>query len=123
MKATRNSVLMLSDLQSGTTQLVYVTDHDAPELEAEIDRLRGLLREWRQVADDAKDLTFVPVARKTDAALAGTADQPPAVRGPYKCAYCAVALDRVQDADGRWWHEDVTGWKEECTTDNQSLSD
>ena len=51
-----------------------IHDRHKAELQSkddEIDQLRGLLREWRQVADDAKDLTFVPVARKTDAALAG----------------------------------------------------
>ena len=33
-------------------------------------RLEALLREWRATADLAMDITFVPIAKKTDAALA-----------------------------------------------------
>jgi hypothetical protein len=39
------------------------------KLADEIERLRGLLREWRKVADIVKDLTFAPIAVATDKAL------------------------------------------------------
>jgi len=60
--------------------------HKITRQQTEIDRLRGLLREWRQAADIAQDLTFVPIARKTDAALAGATDQPSAARC-FKCGH------------------------------------
>ena len=38
--------------------------------EQRVKRLDALLREWRATADLAMDITFVPIAKKTDAALA-----------------------------------------------------
>ena len=68
-----NDDLDWNRLRSGDNRAMDPDHQDVFDLvaeqRAEIERLRGLLRQWRQAADLAEDMTFAPVAKATDEAL------------------------------------------------------
>ena len=58
--------------------------------DARLAEAERLLREWRQVADIAKDMTFVPIAKATDVFF-GTADSASAAPCGCRIGECAGA--------------------------------
>ena len=70
-------------MSDGYRELAKSREHWDATRDAEIERLRGLLREWRETFDSFSPSIddrsyFHAVAGRTDAALAGAADQPSA---------------------------------------------
>ncbi len=50
MKVERHTILVMSDLQSGATQMRYITDEEAYNLEKSVEFWQGEARRWQELA-------------------------------------------------------------------------